>query len=213
MTIKHVILIPLLCLLVLASCENEDDTWSDSYQLDFLELLTDTQGRATLAVTDRGDSLEVENPVTSLKSDTLYRCVAFYVQPANGKLNLRSVYSAISPFPSAMADREEHTDAVKIQSMWRGGRYVNMTLLIGGKEKTHYFAFKDNGTVENADGSNTAHVLLYHDANGDMEAFSHTAYLSLPLYFYDIVLQTGRDTVAFCLHVKEKGMQTYYFPL
>ena len=72
------------------------------------------------------------------------------------------------------------TDPLDIQSVWKSGNYINLILLPMAKEKSHIFHFIDEGISNNGDGSRTLHLTLYHNQNGDYEAFTDTSSDTLP---------------------------------
>ena len=209
---RYIPLLVLWCLSLVTSCSDDNDTWSAPVQLDYLELLTDASGRTALAVTDEGDTLSVSNPLDGLKADTAYRYVAVN-ERLGSSLRLSSCAPAIAPIPTPMEGMEEKTDSVEVVSIWRGGRYINLVVQMEAQDKAHYFGFKHKGVTDKPDGSRTAQVLLYHNQNGDVKAFHRTVYLSCPLKAWTDTLRQGRDSVAIRINVKDKGMQTWQFPL
>ncbi|MEG1581244.1 MAG: hypothetical protein RR386_08295, partial [Bacteroidaceae bacterium] len=112
---------------ILMSCQNEEEAAFGKTQLDFVEMLTDANGTARWLARDLNDTLRLTNPISGFKSDTLYRSIAVYSVTAN-HATISSVTPAISSTPSAFAHQEIYTDPLKVQSIWRGGHYVNLTL-------------------------------------------------------------------------------------
>ena len=75
----------------------------------------------------------------------------------------------ISPVPlSESKFKEIKTDPVAIQSIWRGGNYLNLILQVKVKDQKHGYHFIEN-KLENKDGEQTLYLTLYHDRNNDIE--------------------------------------------
>ena len=74
----------------------------------------------------------------------------------------------------------------------------------------HIFHFIDEGISDNGDGSRTLHLTLYHNQNGDYEAFTRKSYLSIPLWAYEGQLTQG-DKVVLRINTYEKGFVSYEF--
>ena len=63
--------------------------------------------------------------------------------------------------------------------------------------------FIDKGVTTNNQGTRIARVQLYHDNSNDAEAFTATAYASLPLWAYRDRLERGRDSVYFIVNTTD----------
>ena len=130
---------------------------------------------------------------------------------------LYAVRQAISPLPKPAEEFKQglHTDPAEILSIWLGHDYLNLIALIKVQGKSHRLHFieqsnriegtrsdevtyieqathseqatRSEGTLR--EGTRSVEILLYHDADGDVPAYSQRAYLSVPLrhYFTDEV--------------------------
>ena len=78
-----------------------------------------------------------------------------------------------------------------------------MVLDIMAKDKTHVLNFVDNGITNNADGSKTLDITVYHDQNGDYEAYTKKAYASIPLWPYRGILVEGNRIIVHINTFKE----------
>ena len=68
----------------------------------------------------------------------------------------------ISPVPLPESKfKEIKTDPVAIQSIWRGGNYLNLILQVKVKDQKHGYHFIEN-KLENKDGEQTLYLTLYH---------------------------------------------------
>ena len=175
----------------------------------------------------RGRELYIENAATvtaALKAvaDTVYRCVCVYTVAESGCATIHSVAETFSPQPVEATDElQMKTDPCEIQSIWLSRAYtadasrpsslwLNARMLVQGKDLPHIVDYIDNGIVLNpATGVNTLTLLLYHDRNGDIEAFTRTIYLSCPLKNYADRLVPGRDSIHFVVNQYEKGITTF----
>ena len=179
-----VILYSLLCILLLGACK-EDEYVYPNVITTFIDAATDENGTLQKLITDKGESLEILNRegLDGLTPDSIYRSVSIY---------------------------EPKTDPWDIQSVWKSGNHINLILLPMAKEKSHIFHFIDEGISDNGDGSRTLHLTLYHNQNGDYEAFTRKSYLSIPLWAYEGQLTQG-DKVVLRINTYEKGFVSYEF--
>lgn len=223
LNIKRYILFALITALFAVSC-TDDESWVPPYRTDFAGLATDADGAIVTMTLDNGTKYEgsnlkfqIPNP-KELAQDSLYRAICVYTV-VDAAATLYSYTMAFAPEPitiEQLADGVVKTDPCTIQSIWRGGNYINASMLVQGKDKAHIVAFMDEGieSVSGSDGAeyNTLTIRLYHDQNGDMEAFTRTIYLSCPLRGYAGKLEKGRDSIAFVVNQQDKGVTTYKLP-
>lgn len=200
----------LILALTLAAC-SDDTRIAPNYEMEFVDVLTDASGTGSTLVTDRGEHLSVTNPFTALKADTAYRYVAYLIRQGNG-VEVAAASRAICDTPKDMSGEDIKTDSVKMQSIWRGSHYINLTLMIAHRDQQHEFAFIDRGISQADDGHKTLCIRLYHDAGNDFPAFSATCYLSCSLKPYKDLLREGRDSVCFVINEYKKGQATYRLP-
>lgn len=152
---------------------------------------------------DNGTLLNITNPIQLLRPDTTYRSIVTYTLHDN-QATLYQHVQAFAPLPiKADPDMEIITDSCHIEALWRSGRYLNARMQVLGKDVSHIVGFIDQGITTQADGSQTLHILLYHDQNSDPKAFTRTFYLSIPLYPYASQLQSNRDSVHFITNPTE----------
>lgn len=211
---------------VLTACDDHD-SWADDYITDFADLITDAEGRLSTMNLDNGEHFTIistrqdpiavlENERSSLTPDSTYRCVCIYTR-SDTEAEIANFAPAFAPAP--MADsvllsitHNLKTDPCRIQGIWRGGNYVNARMLVQGQTLSHTAAFVDRGITQKEDGSRILHILLYHDQNGDTEAFTRTIYLSMPLTAYRNVLTHNQDSIYFSVNEYDAGLSTYKLP-
>lgn len=186
----------------------------------FIDVTTDADGTLQDLITDKGETLQILNRdgLDGLTPDSTYRTVSIYEpKEMNAKGNATALlYScqliiAVKPVTvDKLPDGIAKTDPLGIQSVWKSGNYLNLILLPMAKEKSHIFHFIEDGITDNEDGSRTLHLTLYHNQNGDYEAFTRKSYLSVPLWAYEGRLTQG-DRVILRIHTYEKGFVSYEF--
>lgn len=170
-----------------------DDYHYPSVQLEFLTAATGADGTLTQVTTDAGETWPVLNDHSSFRStpDSLLRIVSNYLitPDAAGRqgAELYAVRKAIAPLPKPAAEFEQgiKTDGAELLSSWMGNGYFNLLFTIKQQSKTHRFHFVEQEvTYDEATGRCRLSLLLYHDADDDVEAYSARAYLSVPLSHY-----------------------------
>lgn len=192
----------LWCLMLglLTAC-GSDDYHYPSVQLEYLSAATGADGAVNQVTTDAGETWPVVSDHSAFRStpDSLLRIVSNYLitTDAAGRQGavLYAVRKAISPLPKPAAEFTQgiKTDGVELVSSWMGCGYFNLLLSIKQQSKTHRFHFVEQEVVyDEAAGSCRLSLLLYHDADDDVEAYSARAYLSVPLSHY---LIAGISTV------------------
>ncbi len=196
--------------LAFTACSNDYNA-APNYEMLYADILTDAKGTGSVLLTDNGELLQIINPFNGMKADTTYRCVAYIVRQEGG-VHVAASTLAVCGIPKTFKEDEIRTDSVKMQSIWRSGSYVNLTLLIPHRDKQHEFSYIDRGITVNGDGHKTLCIQLYHNANNDFPAFTTTCYLSCSLKPYGEQLQTGRDSIRFIINEYTKGQTTYCLP-
>lgn len=198
----------LLAAWFLASCSEEEDYVFPDLITEMVCLKTDANGCGTHFITDKGQTwhLQEGNQPNKLTPDSTYRVVGRYAPIGETDAQAYSFYQTISTLPKPESEYKSiHTDPVSIQSIWRSGDYLNMILPIQVKDQKHELAFIENGIAENADGTKTLTLTLYHDRKNDVEGFDEKFYLSIPLWHYRDKLNKG-DQIVLRLNTYEEGM-------
>lgn len=207
------------CMLFLGACKEDEYVYPDVITT-FIDASTDENGTLLQLITDKGESLQILNRdgLDGLTPDSIYRTISIYEpEEADEQGHVSALlYScqliiAVKPVPvEKLPEGIAKTDPLDIQSVWKSGNYINLILLPLAKEKSHIFHFIEDGISANEDGSRTLHLTLYHDQNGDYEAFTRKSYLSIPLWAYSGQLHSG-DKVIVRINTYEKGFVSYEF--
>ena len=207
------------CLLFLGACKEDEYVYPNVIST-FIDVTTDASGTLQDLITDKGETLQILNRegLDGLTPDSTYRTVSIYEPKetdtqgnATALLYSCQLIIAVKPVTAnKMPDGITKTDPLNVQSVWRSGNYLNLILLPMAKEKSHIFHFIEDGITDNEDGSRTLHLTLYHNQNGDYEAFTRKSYLSIPLWAYEGRLAQG-DQVILRINTYEKGFVSYEF--
>lgn len=211
MKLKKFAAVLLLFALIMYSC-GDDDYVYPNLVTEMIDVQTDSNGAARYLITDGGTtwSIHSDSRVDGLVADTIYRTVTKYAlvtdtDTSEQEAKLYSITLIVSPIPVPESTFQEiKTDAVDIQSIWRGGNYLNMVLEVMIKDQTHTYHFIENKLESKDDGTHTLYLTLYHNRNNDIEGYTSTVYLSVPLWAYADTLNEG-DSIVFSLNTYEEG--------
>lgn len=204
-------------LLLGVGCQEDEYVYPDVLT-ELTEIQTDNKGMLTYLVTDTGEKYRVleREGLDGLTPDSTYRtlCVYRMADTQDSTVQLYSAQTVLSMLPKPASEFHEGicTDPLSIQSIWLSGKYLNMVLLPLAKDKAHIFHFVENSLIQSPEGINQLELTLYHDQNGDYEAFTRKTYLSIPLWKYGGRLQTG-DRIVLHIRTYEEGNTTREFTL
>lgn len=201
----------------IVSCtDDEENRRYPALLSEFVEVTTTSSARLDLLYTDAGESLPISNSASigtnGLTPDSIYRAIGRYERVLSDNGTWEATIYALQLIPSSYAVSasyfpEVKQDPVAMQSLWRGGNYLNIILLVKVQNGKHLFRFIDEGMSQSENGVNTFSFSLYHDAAGDVEAYTQKVYLSIPLYPYSEHLSEG-DTLSFAIPTSE-GLQVW----
>lgn len=194
-------LLSALLLLAFVSC-SDDDGHAPNLELAFADLLTDSEGTASVLQTDDGEQYPILNAPKGLRPDTVLRYICVFEKQARG-VRLSSQARALCSAPQFIASDSVRTDSVSVQSIWRGSHYINLVLKIRGKDGRHTLGFVAHNIRLDNEGKRLLDIDLYHSSADILEAYSRTAYLSCDLRPYADSLRQGSDSILF--HINEYG--------
>jgi len=217
MKLKNIYLF--LIFLSLLSCKGEEDSYIyPSVKLEFMSAQTDNSSQIISLKTDKDSTYQVEKDRTNSKLDAniLQRIVCYYstlskaTATENGTVEIYSLIKTVSPTPAKLASETEmKTDPVGIQSIWLSGDYIDLTLQVKLQSEKHAFHFIEGNTYY-LGNKPIINLTLYHDKNGDVEAYTKVAYLSVPLAKYIKQYPNG-FTVLFSIQTFTEGLKTFTF--
>lgn len=208
------LLVVLLCMYSLSACEEEYSY--PNVVTELTEVETDSQGKLSRLITDRGESYAIGQQPEKLKlvADTLYRVLSVFepMEEKNSPLHVYSIQPVFAYPPLPIKDFKEgiKTDPVDIQSIWRSGKYLNLILEVQTKDKKHAFHFADDGISTRNDGYRTLNLIFYHDRKDDYEAFTSKYCFSIPLNSYEGKLRKG-DKILLHIQTYKEGKTTREF--
>lgn len=198
-------------------CQEDDYVYPDVLT-EFTEVQTNDEGVLTYLLTDQGDKYQIleREGLDGLTPDSIYRTLCVY-QITDVEKETVQLYSAqkvlsMLPKPASAFSDGIRTDPLDIQSIWLSGKYLNMVLLPMAKDKSHIFHFVENSLTQDNEGRAQLELTLYHDQNGDYEAFTRKTYLSIPLWGYGNKLDTG-DRIVLHIQTYKEGNTTREFTL
>lgn len=197
----------LVLVFVLVACSNDDDKGDPVPNLytELCDLYVNSSRVVSVATLDDGTKLDFTSQnIKANVADTTLRSVIMYT-PAGGKPRMYSFTPAVcgQALPPTSFPSQPH-DPVKLVSIWRSSRYINMSLGEKTTEKgTHRYGFCITGLV-----SKTLQVsLLHQQPSGDLPSYTNKRYVSLLLHTDHA---TGYDYIAVTIPTFD-GNRTYTF--
>lgn len=183
-------------IMLMTGCGGEDGYHYPSVKLEFVTVAAGEDGCIRMLVPDKGEALSVceDRTQTVISSNAARRVLSNYeVLPEGARIY--SLQSLITPEPKPADDQVYEngikTDPVEMVSIWMGRDYLNMILnLKVGTGKGHTFGIVED--VSELETKGVVNLLLYHDADGDMESYNRRAYVSVPLAKYADAAGHGR---------------------
>lgn len=200
-----------------SSCKKDEYVYP-SVLTELVDIKTNSSGKLSYIQSDNGDMYQImeRSGLEGFTPDSTYRALSIFEPVGNNENGLTAkVYScqfviSVIPSPADKFDKGIKTDPLDIDRIWSSGNYINMVLDIMAKDKTHVLNFVDNGITNNADGSRTLDITVYHDQNGDYEAYTKKAYASIPLWPYKGALAEG-DRIIVHINTFKEGNTTREF--
>ena len=184
-----------ILVLLFASCESDSyDKGEGELSLataEFVEAHANGNKQMDYVITDNDERLTV-SPQPSVKwmttPDSLYRALLYYNNVGEGIIEPLSITQVptLSIYPDWMI-QDIKTDPVTFESIWQSanGKYLNMAFYlkigeVGKDAELHTISIIQDTIIQNADGTATSFMCLYHD-QGDMpEHYSSKCYISIP---------------------------------
>lgn len=175
--VRHLSLL-LVALCVATACS--DETPAEAFRQDLVDVRTGRDGSALEIITDLGERFAVTNAVATGRPDTTYRAYAMFVVSEGHAAALRNLAVVPTDVPRTIPAESLKRDPVEVQSLWRGGRYLNFQLAVpvsAGSTVSHVFGFVGGEPRLNAGGGVTLPITLHHDSRGDGAAYTRRAWL------------------------------------
>lgn len=199
-------------IMTFSSCQDDEYVYP-SVLTEFVDISTSPSGKLTYIHNDDGMVYKINerSGLEGFTPDSIYRAISIFEPESDKeKVNCATMYScqfviSAIPIPEESLNYGIKTDPLDIDRIWRSGKYINLILDIMAKNKAHRLNFIMNGVSENNDGSKTLNLTIYHDCNGDYEAYTKKAYASIPLWPYEDILSDG-DKIILHINTYKEGM-------
>jgi len=214
--------LPALFMILLgSSCSSNDSYYYPSVKQEFVTAQSAPDGSLKSILTDGGQNLEVVEDAsnTHINADSFVRIVCNYASmdasgEASSGIKLYNLLKAIAPLPQPVGYFKNggvKNDPADVLSIWMGLDYLNIILKIKAQNGKHLFSFVEDQVVTASDaGERMIYLSLYHDAGGDVQAYTKRAYLSVPLRQY-ATEGIAKIIVHFSLYTYADGMKTFQF--
>ena len=179
------------------SCSNDDEDYVfPSLLSEFADISTDADGRFDYLLTDEGKKLEIVNSaeieIEGVTPDTVYRTLSRYELMDRGvRLYSLQAIPLLYPKPQNAFPGGVKTDPLTLQSLWRGGDYLNMIVQVKAQNGKHVFYVVEDSLTTSPTGGRTLFLRLCHDAGDDVQAYTQKAYFSIPLSPYASSMSSG----------------------
>lgn len=163
-----------LCTLLSAfstSCSSEQDTLPNIVT-EMADIHTDETGKTKTLELDNGQIYDIANPSTGLKEEQTYRALVNFVHDES----TATLYSSQGAYVLKDSTETPKTDPVKVISIWRTSRYINLHLAPLTQGGTQHWGFLTDSVV---DGHQYLH--LHHNQNGDPTSYTTDVYASMPI--------------------------------
>lgn len=196
----------------LAACSTDDEIAAPALRYELGELRTDSQGKPLIVKLDNSLFIETKDYPLTLHPSSLYRVLVAYDHEHQSGLSTKVYHIVTVPAPPPSASLEAQTTApVRLLSLWRTERYINLRLGIGRSYKgEHRAGFADKGIIEHPNGRRTQVLQLFHNDGGDRSDYTQEIYLSCPTHQLRSTLRSDIDSLRF-LVLTDKGLYQYNF--
>jgi hypothetical protein len=201
----------LMAALLIVSCTEEAEPYPDLVT-EFADIRTDADGMFIDMTTDDGTCYSITNTnIQPHRPDTIYRAVAGFVSNGSSTEPYAQIYTLTGAQVLADSTAILRHDPTGIESMWMGGRYINMQLTAktqGGRHTWGYAIDFIEEAGEKGRAHTHYHLSLHHNQGNDPTSYSQTHYCSilttqLPQY-------ENTDTITVSVHTF-KGIKSWTF--
>lgn len=202
--------------ILLSSCKGSNDNYP-SVQLEFVTGQTSDNGQLRAIITDKNKTYTVSKDRTNKTYETnkKIRIVANYALDVVNGDSTADVYAATAAIATIPQTSDKFANGIKndpaeVLSIWQGRNYLNIVLNVLAQSQAHTFAFIEQSATIESDGRYHVSLLLYHDSNNDLKAYTKRAYLSIPLIQYAGTNQKG-GIITFWLYTNDGTLKSYVF--
>lgn len=178
-------ILTIMCIVVIASCSNDDTDSIPSYRTDILCALTNSDSLVTDIQFDNGRSYHVASQhIRSRVPNASIRCYSsFEITEDSTSVKIYDIkqISCYTPLP-ADSFKIHPQDPVNVTSVWKSGNYINLCIapLVSAIKDFHYDFCIDS--ITDSKGKTLIHTsLLYQRAKNGSEYYTQKFYHSIPL--------------------------------
>lgn len=166
--------------LFITACHSEDADLQTypSIVTEFVNLTTNEQGTATLFRNDKGTEFRIENQITDLLPNAVYRIICGY--EVTDTHSIRAIIYKVGPVKILAEQESAHCDALHVVSLWTAGDYINLHLAPMTQTGEHEWGFYHASTI-NGNHQDTYHIELVHRQHDDPAAYTTHLYASIYL--------------------------------
>ncbi len=211
-------LLLLLLPALLGACKDDDYEYP-SVKMEFLTAASGNDGLIATILPDKGSQMNVVQDRSNGKFEvnSTKRIIANYAEVAaeSGNTPNALIYAwaaviAAQPEPASAFKDGVKVDPADILSIWMGRDYLNIILQVKSQNGKHTLHFVNTGEgTDEQTGRPFVDLLLYHDANNDVQATTKRVYLSIPLESFAVAGETV--DIRFSLNTYSGELKTYSF--
>lgn len=194
-----------VCLLVACGDDDGSEVTTPNLNTEFCDMYINADSRAATITLDDGTVLDIlSQGIRSNVADTTVRTVVTYA--------MKNVTPQIYSYNPAVCMEAKPLkmfkitprDPVKVISVWRGGKYINMVLgELTIKDGTHSYGF----LIDEVKNRKLCVSLIHYRPSTDAEAYTEKKYFSLPIVSSYV---TDYDSIAISIPTYD-GMKSYSF--
>lgn len=153
------------------SCTEEHDPYPNVIT-ELADIHTDAAGKTVKLELDNGKIFDITNPLTVEQTEHTFRVLVGFV-PQDNKATLYSSQGAYLLDDSTATPK---TDPVKVLSVWRTERYINIHLAPLTQGGTQHW-----GIITDSIVGEHHYLHLHHNQNGDPTSYTTDVYASIPI--------------------------------
>ena len=210
-TISRFLFFIALVSLSLSSCKKDNDGYSLNDVWRSIATVENTENESLFFFTsDNGRRMwTASSLISQYKPKDGQRIIAYYTilsdGPAGGSYQhdvmLRDAYEILTKgifnITSATQDSIGH-DPVKIEEIWIGSDYLNITFTYRGNDQIHFINLVSDASIQYNDGK--THLEFRHNANSDAPTYNFSGIVSFDL---TSLKKSGIESLPLVIHVLE----------
>lgn len=195
---RYIFMLSLLTL-HLTACQDDEENYP-SIITEFVDVLSNADGRLIRFTTDHGQTYQVTNSIDGFDPNAVYRAVCGYVPEEDSYATIYQLLNVALLRDSTLVLRR---DPIRLHSVWSAGSYINMQLAPLGQGGRQYWGYAiDSITPRHV------HLSLHHSQNGDPTSYTQNVYASI--YVKRIEGYNAGDSISLAISTFD-GIRHYIF--